>query len=228
MKRNVAVLFALMVLMVSPASALVVTQPLVDPDADGGESTNDISQTFPGFEAAESFTVPQTAEVVRIDWWGVYDNFFGIGLPPVDGDDFTLRIFADDGGVPDSVPFAEYTGLTDPGLPTGILDVGLAEIYRYSTTAPAGLVLTGGQTYYLSVVNNIDLLQQDNSTWLWSEGTGGDTQQYEREAGSGASWGVSPFDFDLAYEIELEAQVPVPPTWLLMFVPAMALALRRR
>jgi len=208
----------------STSSAAVIIEQPVASSPDGVESTLDDQAPPSGIESADNFVLSQTTELVSITWWGVYDPDV-----PTAGDDFTLRIFGDDGGAPGAAHIAEYTGITALSASTGEFDIFGAEIYEYSTSAADGLVLDPG-TYYLSLVNVVNLTS-DPVIWFWTEGSGGDSANWERDPTIGPDWDPGVPAIDLAYRIEVEPVVgaaPVPPTVLLVFPLLMLIQKRFR
>ena len=210
------------------AQAAVIFEQNVggSPAPDGVESTADDQRPPAALESADGFMVNPRVALTTISWWGVYDA----GVPAA-GDDFSLRIFADNGGSPGSLPLAEYIGIPTSRTSTGMSDVLGAEIFEYSTGVAAGLTLDPGD-YYLSVVNAVNRVS-DSLNWFWTQGVGVDGENWRRDTTTSLAWGPAdpPSDFDLAFRIEGDSvpgvAVPVLPTLLLM-VPFVAFVARRR
>lgn len=202
-------------------AAVVFEQTVASPEPDGVESTVDDQTSPAGIESADDFVLSERIAVTTIGWWGVYDPDV-----PVAGDDFALRIFADDGGLPNATPLAEFTSVAASRTATMTVDVTGGEIYEYSTGVATGLELDAG-TYYLSVVNGVNLTS-DPVTWFWTEGAGGDDTNWQRDTTTSPTpiWTASPVALDLAFRIEGEPVdsigVPVPPTaWLMILFVAL-------
>lgn len=207
----------------SAQAAVIIEQPLVDPDADGVLSAVDGQPA--GSESADSFVVTESLILSSIQWWGVY-----FPEQPLPTDSFTVRIFTDAAGAPDTVPIAEATGVAPTRSDTGLFDIYAGTIFEYETTALSGILLNPG-TYYLSVVNVFDPYSAD---WYWAQGSGGDGSNWGRDPSVSLDWyssaGSGLGDFDLAYRLvgEVESgEVPVPATFLLA-LPGLLLLYRMR
>ncbi len=230
--RAPAILALLMLMPFGAANAVVVIeQALLTTAPDGAESTLDTSQPTPaGVESADRFFLPQTAEILNIGWFGSYD-----GSPP-SSDNFTVRIFGDNGGLPADTPLVELTGVDGSRTTTSTTDAFGAPVFSYNLSPGLTPILTGGNTYYLSVVNLLDLTS--DSSWFWAQAINTDSVNYERVVpdpfGVGPNptpgpWDIGLGEFSLASRIEIEpidAQVSAPSPFLLM-APFVLLALRR-
>jgi hypothetical protein len=180
-----------------------------------------------GVESAESFSVASAFDVEKVTWWGVYD------VSPVPAtDDFIVRIFADDAGLPDnSALLYEATGVAPTRTATGSTDIAGGAIFEYSYDLPLPDVfdLIPGD-YWLSVVN-VSNVPPTFAGWFWTEGAGGDGGTAFRDPFVSPTWAFdSASGIDFAYKIsgtEVTGKVSVAPAWLLIFGPAFILARRR-
>ena len=158
-------------------------------DPDSLLSDFDISAPFTVTnQTADDFALQSGNNTIRdIHWWGIYllDNTPGT-------DDFTIRIFEDDGGKPSAINFQTVftgnPGRADTGFDhTPLSGLFIADLYEYWVEVPA-LTLTAGTTYWLSIVNNTS--DDDNDTWAWvTSSTGGGGNGHERAA-DGDVWTV--------------------------------------
>lgn len=112
-----------------------------------------------GRQSADDFHLqPGASTITDVHWFGAYFN----GNTPTEPDNFTIRVFADAGGVPAVNPLAERAvgdvGRTDTGQTVG------SNVYAYDTTINA-IVLDPNTTYWLSIVN--DTTADRDDLWYW-------------------------------------------------------------
>ncbi len=99
-----------------------------------------------GTETAETFIVTTPIDVQNITWWGSYD-------PDVTADDFIVRVFLDNFGLPDNVGVLyEAVSASVVRTATGADSFG-ADVYEYSHDIALGTLVLNPGTYWLSVVN---------------------------------------------------------------------------
>ena len=198
----------------TPLHAAVLFEQGVAAEANGVESTLDDQTPPAGVESADDFVLSERVVVSSIGWWGVYDPDVPVA------DDFTLSIFSDNGGSPSNAPLATYNPVSVVRNNTGTSDGFGAEIFEYSMEVAVGLELDAG-TYYLSVVNAVNLSTSDPIIWFWTEGIGSNSTNWFRDTSSpNPDWMTAPEELDLAFRIEGDpvdgTAVPVLPTLLLM------------
>jgi hypothetical protein len=100
-------------------------------------------------QQADSFELTSGATTITgIQWSGIYV----LNLVPAE-DDFTIRIFEDDGGLPSIDAIYELNVGEISGVDTGINDSIGHDVYEFSV-AIAPISLTAGTTYWLSIVND--------------------------------------------------------------------------
>jgi hypothetical protein len=164
-----------------------------------------ISQINPGdpspqpqvFERVDYLTyVFKMVYVTTIEWSGGG----GEEAPEETPEGFTIGFYADNGGAPGALLHSESVSGDADATFVGIDDSSRA-IYNYSAPLTTPFVLTGGTTYWLSIVATV---AQPNQ-WGWYTGTGGD----------GMSYGTAPLLNDRAFTL---IGVPVPePSSLALF-----------
>jgi hypothetical protein len=171
---------------------LLFSQPVVS----GGVG---LASDFARFQQeADNFTLPPTASVVTIHWWGAYAN------NDIRTDNFTLRFFGDVAGNPAVMPLVDLSAVSLTRTPTSLLDNLGDPIYEYQAALPSPVTLNQATSYYLSVVNNTP----PGGVWDWV-GSGPGTHWARQEDGTAwtASGGTTSFAFEL-----LGTAVPEPPT----------------
>ncbi len=187
-------------------AAILYSQPTSD-NADAF-----FSNLGAGAQNADSFLLGGSVNVEALRWWGSYVS--------TDVDDFVVRLFSDNSGVPGAL-IQEHTGITVSKVGAGLMDSGGGEVFQYEYDLP-DFVLSSG-IYYLSVMN-----ETLNSEWLWSVGNLGDGVSFFRGA-DGDSWDVA--DSDLAFEVIGTRQVqtvPEPESAALVMLAGVCMLLARR
>ena len=170
------------------------------------------------FQVADDFSLAAPASIGSVRWWGEY-WFDDVAA----ADDFTLRIFASEGGAPAITPLYEQH------LGAALTRTAYAgDIFQYDAAlAPVAL---GSGTYFLSVVNRTaedDVLD----SWFWVSSTAAGAGSAYNRAGAtlldaeGAAWGTLGFDF--AFQV---SAVPEPQTYALLLagLGLLGFAARRR
>lgn len=175
------------------------------------------------FQGADNFIFRVDSTVRDVHWWGTY----AFGLTPPDADDFTIRIFNDDGGVPEDDPFYEVSvGNAVNRVDTGLLILGTFPLYSYSAVV-TDVALLAGTTYWLSIVNNTVDDLDDEWYWATSNSAAGDAQIRVTDDGV---W--DPIGVELAFNLTDDAGIiPEPSTVVMAGVGGLALlgvGLRRR
>ena len=177
-----------------------------------------------GSQSADNFILSVLSSLESITWWGRPDVAPGDEI-------FTIRIFGDSGGSPDSNPIFERTGVPIGGQTPATpikdnLDNDVLE-YTYDLSATP-LALQPGVAYYVAVAT-----QGDVFNWFWQQSGTGDGSNWCRQA-DGDPWTLDANicgEGDLAFRIEgtFERNVPEPGTLSLLGLGALGLgALRRR
>ena len=131
--------------------------------------------------AADDFVLQPGSNIITdIHWTGTYTS----GNPPPATDDFTIEIFADDGGAPDSNVPLRVIHIGDSGRTDTGLNVGPFDLFSYSVFI-APLELTPNTSFWLSIINDT---MAEQAHWAW----GGNTQR-----GNGFSRTPPGFDWTL-------------------------------
>jgi len=148
----------------------VIAQPLTGQAAviyDNGLGLLDLdtlaaSDTDKGFgipeEIAEDAAIAGAATLRALSWFGGY--FFED--TPTEPDNFTLRLYDDQGGLPTETPFATVPLTLFSRSNTG-LTVGTSELYQYQ--ANVGSIALGPGVTWISIVN--DTAADADDIWGW-------------------------------------------------------------
>ncbi len=142
---------------------------------------------------ADDFSFAQPTRITGIRWWGAYS--LNPAMPPAD--DFSIRIFADDGpgGAPGTLLREEKVG--DVGqVATGriMACVSLTE-YAYELRLTRAVEIPAAVVRWIGIHNNT---VGDGNTWGWelsSDGNGTVAEQID-----GGPWSLD-FSTDLAFEL---------------------------
>ena len=188
------------------------------PAAGALESDFSVKATSGAVQRADDFRLSNLSQITRVNWWGLY----ALGNTPQGPDDFVLRIFADDGGNPSSLPFFEYLPANVGRTNTGVSSFGY-DVYSYSALLPSPVTLASGTTYWLSIVNYTPTDADDS--WFWSRVTSASGTARERYNDAypwllGSSTGV------LAFNLE-DTVIPEPSTCIFLAVGGALVLLTR-
>lgn len=117
---------------------------------------------FPRLIVGDVFSMATTNEIGKVDWWGTY---VGTNIPPVQPDDFEIRLFDVVGTTPEITPFF-VASVGDVGRSdTGLDDFHGRDIFFYYTSIP-NITLSSGD-YLLSIVN--DTSSEPSNDWSWTD-----------------------------------------------------------
>ena len=119
-------------------------------------------------ELADDFILNSGANrITDIHFWGVYLFSNTPAIP----DDFTIRIFADVGGLPNTTPLYQLNVGNISRTDTGD-DFSGFDVFEFWVDIPA-ITVTLGVTHWLSIVNDTPSLGgPDNWAWRTTAGTG--------------------------------------------------------
>jgi len=200
-----------------PADASIIYDnggPLISPTYVGVLSDFDTDRQRQRADDFQLFSYGNT--ITEIQWWGVY----GDGPVPA-ADNFTIRIFADNGGLPESDPIIELAagdvGRTDSGLDQDFQ--GGLDVYAYSY-AVSPITLDANTTYWLSIVNDTS---GEAVNWFW-ENSSGSGNTATRASDDGGWWTVSR---EMAFSLSNDSVAPEPASMLLMGIGLAGLGVSR-
>ena len=137
----------------------------------------------------DSFTSPTTQTLREIQWRGTR-----AGPEPVDFQISINTIAMPGGTVWHTNGVASETPTSTPG------------VYDYKFTLPAGLVLTGGQVYWLQVIG---LVNNYYPYWQWSVGTGGNGTHLAQVPAVTGDYRYISTSGDVSFTLLNQATVPV-------------------
>ncbi len=167
----------------SPENAEICPPPSICPACpDGCTGTPNCQPIDPSnaaastgeFSVADNFTPLADGNIEGLCWSGAY---LPEDLPGADDDDFHVRYYACEEGVPGAVlaEFSQSGGtltLNDKQI-TGQLVAGAANIFEYSASH-AAVAVAAGTSYFVEIVNTV------TGDWYWEWGTQGDDFGYQR------------------------------------------------
>lgn len=181
-------LLAFLLTFIGTHAAEIYSQPLA---AGGGYLSSTYSNGGSNVEEFvwDSFTSPTNQTLREIQWRGTR-----AGPEPVDFQ-ITINTIAMPGGS------VWHTNGTASETPTGTPGV-----YDYKITLPAGLVLTGGQVYWLQVIG---LVNNYYPYWQWSAGTGGNGTHFAQVPAVTGDYRYTSAPGDVAFTLLNQATVPV-------------------
>jgi hypothetical protein len=141
--------FVLALLLALPVRAQVIYQQLPDADPSGTSaaisSMLDGAGQSPGRTAADDFTLPSTALIRTVNWWGV---------PNSGGYDFTFTFYTNAGNRPGSILHTTQGSLSV----TTFNDFAMA----YTSNLDSPFLAQAGTKYWISVFN-----QAPDASWAW-------------------------------------------------------------
>ena len=201
--------------------------------SDAPPDTIGVISEVPFFLNADNFSLSADSSIDKISWWGGYFDPFTGGYS--DGtaltDSFTVNILDDSAGAPGAV----INDISASGVVTRNTYDSVNNIYGYDLVLNSALDLSAGN-YYLSVMN----FEFSGWDWMFSQDLS-DTSWYGEADLIDPTiihWSETYFDPFIGQDIlnpglafavyGTQAQVPVPPTLLLMLAPLVFLRWSRR
>ena len=163
------------------ANAQVVFQQA--PDFSFGAFLDDSTATGPDATIrADNFTLTQDRQIGRMRFWGFYANQFDGTFSGVPDDNFTISFYDDNGGVPESSPFA--TAVIANLIRT--LDVIHNGVNVYFVEFATPILVPAGTTW-ISVANAVSGPNSSNKFW-WEASDVPGTHAYSNPHGSSTDW----------------------------------------
>ncbi len=155
-------------------------------------------QVADSFILASGFTT-----ITDIHWWGCY------GTIAPESDDFTIRIFENDGDRPAATPFIEMIAGDVLREATG-LEQGGGLSYFYSLYLNP-IALSADTTYWLSIVNDTSVAEA-SVAWGWLRDYDAGSLSWRPE--DAISWRVA--EGDTAFYLTNDEIIPEPSTMVLL------------
>ncbi len=166
------------------------------------------------FEQADDFQLqPGQTTITDVHWWGVYSP----GNTP-GADDFTIRIFEDNGGVPNLAPTHELTNLAVSRADTGADLPNPLDVYAYSVDVTP-ITLSANTTYWISILN--DTTSDIDDDWYWAQSNVNGNR--ETRNSDGQVWSLG--NGELAFYLTV---IPEPASMTLLGLGVAGLAIRMR
>jgi hypothetical protein len=147
-------------------------------------TTSDAAQSV---SQGDNFRTAPTGdlEVTSFCWWGIYfdgDSTGDVTCDPVVPDDFTVEIWSESGGLPDTVvtSWNEGTDLTVNKVVAETLTFSggtrWTDLWEYTGTIPAGFTLDADTCYFIVVYNDTSPPSDPvpDCYWWWRMSTGAD------------------------------------------------------
>ncbi len=205
------------------ASATVIYAQDLDPSLTVGRFVSDFGTTT---RRANKFTLSgaATQSINTISWLGTYGSL----VTSPGADDFTLRVFADNGsGAPElSASVLDIdVGNAVNRAGTGGFSIFGRDIYTYQASLGTDITLSSGVDYWLAVINDFSVISTSDSwSWAVSSFTGSNTLV---QGTDGGTW-VVPTTDTAQYELSHVSSVPIPAALWLMISGLAGLATFKR
>jgi hypothetical protein len=145
------------------------------------------------YQSADDFFLAAPSTISQVRWWGIYQG----SNVPLEPDVFTLRIFADAGGLPSVIPIFEEQVSRVRRQKTGGLSGGY-DVYEYNLSLRPRVELPAG-TYWISIVEDVDV-EELGVAWLWSLSSNSEGNHAYRFVDN-TTWAAQ-HSFTLAFEIK--------------------------
>lgn len=154
-------------------------------------------------QIADEFVPLSSGTVTNVAWQGSY---YGTDNPNAT-ESFTIRFFADAGGVPASSHFFQISALASKAAAGTLIGKTL---YSYALTIPGGPSLSAGTTYWIAINTN-----EPCGNYAWAGSTDGPATGFlVFRSGDLGSWNQSPEPLrdDHVFTLNADTTVVVTPT----------------
>lgn len=186
----------------------------------GSVENSNISDVKFSNYAGDNFTLASAAFINEIQWTGTYYIGGGFNFPPL-VDDFTIAFHAFESGIPSSnASFSYHVANSVNRTNTGVLFLGVAQLFSFSASVPDTLLLPGD--YLLSIYNDTSATPGAGFSWSFAARDG----VYERRDLT-AAWSPG-FGGDHDFTIFGVTAVPEPSSIILLGMAALAATIPRR
>ncbi len=148
----------------SMASAAIIFSQGFNPSSFTGNGSSDFGSNN---QKADNFTVQQDSILGSVSWLGLYHG----GATP-SADNFTLRLFQSNASNLPNTTFFWSENVSNLITRTATPSTTFAGLFTYEATLSAGVSLTAGTTYWLSIVNNVGTSNLNDWGWAASSLTG--------------------------------------------------------
>jgi hypothetical protein len=209
--------------MSSAAAAIAQNGYTQPPDSGLSGFSSDFAHNFVN-QQADNFVLSTNTTVLSVRAWGFYNG--NPMSPPTDS--FVIRIFEQNNSNdrPQNNPLFQIVNFTLTRANAGILAANGSTVYEYTFDLVTGINLNGGQTYYISIVNDTSATPGDDH-WSWSRSLTGDNSRWNRAGNSTANPNWDLQSNDLAFSIN-PSPIPEPPTLALLGLGSVGLGLLTR
>lgn len=169
---------------------------------------------FPEFQADDFYVDGELPySVTSVKWWGRYfKQGAATAVTPEGSDNFIIRFFEKDGAGPALSPFTSFTAGAVARVDAGTSGNGVP-LFSFHYSLPNELLLNGGQTYYISIVNFGGIVDDPVFSILWSTPLDWTGHPRWRRTNEANPWQLS--GYNTAFQLNGEV-VPEPASLLVL------------
>jgi hypothetical protein len=173
------VTFALTVAAGRAEAAAIVYEHV--PGGGGGWASQDTGDLGPVWRTFDQFTLAGPYVLGGVRWRGAYVDVTGGFATLPDSTAFTFRFYADNGGVPASLPLYEQSvGIGNVAMTLlgfGTIGGYQSRFFDFAAELPVGFVANAGTPYWLSIAAVEPSALPTSFAWLGGTGGNGTTYQ---------------------------------------------------